>query len=257
MTECVEQRYCINLLPEAWRQSSRNNSQNSSGPWWFLSSFNHDSAMSVNKSKSWHNRFKDGHTSVESNERYGRPPSTCHNDVIIEELKTSIMANRHLRVREIGDELGISKDSAHAILMQDLGMRRVSAKFVPRLLSEEQKQVCLDIAQDFVANYRWQSQIPEHCNNWRWKLGARVQPWNESSVFAVKTSIIAKTQKGTTSEIQDQGDADCHFWLPRNSAPRIYSRRTNHHKIVLPESSPASSWCNSSQETGFVAIAKF
>ena len=75
---------------------------------------------------------------MESNERSGRP-STCCNDVIIEEAKTLIVTNRRLAVREIGDELGISKDSAHAILTQNLGIRRVSAEFVPRLLSEEQK----------------------------------------------------------------------------------------------------------------------
>ena len=68
----------------------------------------------------------------------------------MEEVKILIMANCCLTVREIGDKLGISKDSAQAILMQDLGMCRVSAKFVPRLLSEEQKRVHLDIAQDLL-----------------------------------------------------------------------------------------------------------
>ena len=86
---------------------------------------------------------------MEGNEHSGRS-STCCNDVIIKEVKTLIMANHCLTVREIGDELGISKDSGHAILMQDLGMRRVSAKFVPRLLSGKQKQVHLDIAQDLL-----------------------------------------------------------------------------------------------------------
>ena len=37
----------------------------------------------------------------------------ANNDVIIEEVKTLMM------VREIGDKLGISKDSAHTILAQD------------------------------------------------------------------------------------------------------------------------------------------
>ena len=75
-------------------------------------------------------------------------PSTCRNDVIMEEVKTLILANCCLTVRENGDKLGISKDSSQAILMQDLGMCRVSAKFVPRLLSEEQKRVHLDNTQD-------------------------------------------------------------------------------------------------------------
>ncbi len=141
MTECVEQRYCIKhcqKLGDSQAETIRK-----------IHRVFGDSAMSVTQIKVWYNRFKDGRTSVESNECSGRP-STCCNDAIIEEVKTLIMANRHLIVREIGDELGISKDSAHAILTQDLGMRRVSAKFVPRLLSEEQKQVRLDIAQDLL-----------------------------------------------------------------------------------------------------------
>ena len=89
---------------------------------------------------------------MESNE-HSRRPLTCHNDVIIKEVKTLIMANHCLTVQEIGDELGISKDSAHGILMQDLGMCRVSAKFVPRLLSKKQK-VHLDNCSGFFANYR-------------------------------------------------------------------------------------------------------
>ena len=45
------------------------------------------------------------------------------------------MVDHRLTVQKVNDELGISKDSAHAISTQDLGMRRVVAKFVPRLLS--------------------------------------------------------------------------------------------------------------------------
>ena len=56
------------------------------------------------------------------------------------------IGRRRLTVREIG-ELGISKDSAHAILTQDLGIRRVAAKFIPKILSQKQ-QVHLEIAQD-------------------------------------------------------------------------------------------------------------
>ena len=79
---------------------------------------------------------------MKSNEYYGRL-STCHNGVIIKEVKTLIMENHCLILWEIGDELGISKDSAHVILAQYLGMCRISAdyflrsrnKFVLTLLS--------------------------------------------------------------------------------------------------------------------------
>ena len=92
--------------------------------------------------KEWYNRFKEGQTSVESDLRSGRP-STCRNEGNINEVNHLIFDNRRLTEREIGDELNSGKDSAHAILTQDLGMQRVAAKFVPRLLSQEQKHFLL------------------------------------------------------------------------------------------------------------------
>ena len=44
------------------------------------------------------------------------------------------MEDRRLAIREVADEVGISRGSANKILTEDLGMRRVAAKFVPKLL---------------------------------------------------------------------------------------------------------------------------
>ena len=52
-----------------------------------------------------------------------------------------------MTVREIAEEVGISQDSAHEILLADLNMRRVAAKFVPKLLSAEQKELRVEVAQ--------------------------------------------------------------------------------------------------------------
>ena len=51
-----------------------------------------------------------------------------------------------MTLREIAEEVGISKDSAHEILHADLNMRRVAAKFVPRLLSAEQEELRVEVA---------------------------------------------------------------------------------------------------------------
>src|SRR5215469_16073365 len=65
-------------------------------------------------------------------------------------LQNLVMADRRLTVREIAEEVGVSKDSAHAILRVDLNMNRVTAKFVPKLLSPEQKDLRVEVAQDFL-----------------------------------------------------------------------------------------------------------
>jgi hypothetical protein len=45
-----------------------------------------------------------------------------------------------LTIREIADELNLSFGTCQAILTQDLGLRRVSAKLVPRLLTQDKTE---------------------------------------------------------------------------------------------------------------------
>ena len=51
--------------------------------------------------------------------------------------------------------MGISTGSVHSILTEDLNLRRVSAKFVPKLLMEQQKELRKEISEDMldVANH--------------------------------------------------------------------------------------------------------
>jgi histone-lysine N-methyltransferase SETMAR len=106
-------------------------------------------AMGVTQIKEWYNRFKNDRTSVDSDQRTDRP-STSRNPDVINKVRSLIMEDHRLTVQEIANDIVISDGSAHAILTDDLGMRRVAAKFVPKLLSCEQKEFRLDIAQDML-----------------------------------------------------------------------------------------------------------
>jgi hypothetical protein len=55
-----------------------------------------------------------------------------------------------LTVQEIADEVGISTGSAHSVLTEDLHMYRVVAKFVPKLLSQKQQQLRLEVMRDML-----------------------------------------------------------------------------------------------------------
>jgi DNA-directed RNA polymerase specialized sigma24 family protein len=48
------------------------------------------------------------------------------------------LEDRRLTIREIADEVGISTGSAHSVVTEYLHMYREVAKFVPKLLSQEQ-----------------------------------------------------------------------------------------------------------------------
>ena len=81
--------------------------------------------------------------SVESEACSGRP-TTNPNKEVIEKVLPIVMEDCRLTLRKIVEEVGISRGSVHSILTEDLCMRRVSAKFIPKLL----KELYVEIAQD-------------------------------------------------------------------------------------------------------------
>jgi len=67
---------------------------------------------------------------------------------MIAKVRTIVRNNRRLTVREIADDCGVSVGSCDAILTDDLHMKRVCAKFVPRLLTDDQREQRQTIARD-------------------------------------------------------------------------------------------------------------
>ena len=141
MSGCIEQRYCIKIcqkLSDTQVQTIQKTQQ----------AFG-DEAMGITQIKEWYKRLKQGETSVESKPWSGRP-STSRNDELIAKFRRIMMEECRITINEIAGEVGISTGSAHTTLTEDLAMRRVSAKFVPKLLVEQQKQLRLEIAQDLL-----------------------------------------------------------------------------------------------------------
>ncbi|UYV74842.1 hypothetical protein LAZ67_12001281 [Cordylochernes scorpioides] len=97
--------------------------------------------------------FSEGREDVNDEERAGRP-STSTTDEKINEVEKTILANRRITVREVAEDLNISIGSCHSIFINDLGMRRVAAKFVPKLLNCDQKQHRMNIANEMLDSVR-------------------------------------------------------------------------------------------------------
>ncbi|UYV81581.1 hypothetical protein LAZ67_20001589 [Cordylochernes scorpioides] len=101
----------------------------------------------------WYKMFSEGREDVNDEELAGRP-STSTTDEKINEVEKMILANRRITVREIAENLNISTGSCHSIFINDLGMRRVAAKFVPKLLNSDQKQHRMNIANEMLDSVR-------------------------------------------------------------------------------------------------------
>ncbi|UYV73875.1 hypothetical protein LAZ67_11001236 [Cordylochernes scorpioides] len=101
----------------------------------------------------WYKMFSEGREDVNDEERAGRP-STSTTDEKINEVEKMILANRRITVREVAEDLNISIGSCHSIFINDLGMRRVAAKFVPKLFNYDQKQHRMNIANEMLDSVR-------------------------------------------------------------------------------------------------------
>ena len=98
-----------------------------------------DNAMSAVQIKVWHKRFKDGWEFVESDARSGRP-ATSRTPENVERVGAAINKDQRLAVWEPEADLRIPKTTVSEILMRDLGMKHIVAKFILWLLLPEQKE---------------------------------------------------------------------------------------------------------------------
>ena len=105
--------------------------------------------MSQTQCFEWYSPFKTGRTSMDEDPRSGQP-STSTDDVHIDAVRDLILQNRHLTIREIAEDVGISFGSCQAILTEKLNMHRVAAKFVPCVLTEDQKANRVNISQELL-----------------------------------------------------------------------------------------------------------
>jgi hypothetical protein len=141
MTEKVEQRSCIKFCQKLGHSYSETYD--------IIEKAFGNEAMGRTQVKVWFRWFKEGQTSIESDECSGRP-STSRNPVMIDKEHSAVLDNRTITIRELSDELVLSFGLVQSILTENLGMKRVSAKFVPKLLTVVQKETRLAVARDLL-----------------------------------------------------------------------------------------------------------
>ena len=106
-----------------------------------------DDALGHTQVYEWFGRFKRGQMSLEDLPRSGRPP-TARTGENVQEIEECVMADRRRTIEEVADLTGVCKTSCFKIITEDLGLRRVSAKMVPRLLTPEQKETRVEMCRE-------------------------------------------------------------------------------------------------------------
>jgi len=126
-------------------------------------------AMSRARCFEWHASFKRGRTSLEDDERSGRP-STSSTPKNVETIRRLVHEDRQRTIKDIATIVNVSYGTVQTILTCDLNIHRVAAKFVLRLLTLQQKEhrvaICQKLRQRAVDDPSFMSRVITGDESW-------------------------------------------------------------------------------------------
>lgn len=108
-----------------------------------------DSALSYSQVSRWLKAFKEGRGEVHDEQRSGRP-STSKTDNNVARVRQLLDSDRRLSIRMVANELNLSSTVVFRIVTEDLAMRKVCAKLVPKVLSDDEKTNRAEISSELL-----------------------------------------------------------------------------------------------------------
>lgn len=88
----------------------------------------------------WAKKFKGGLSVIKDGHRSGRPKSSV-TDKHVAAVKALVEEDGRYTVKYMANSVGISEGSVHEILSKKLGLKKVCARWVPHLLTKDQKKM--------------------------------------------------------------------------------------------------------------------
>jgi histone-lysine N-methyltransferase SETMAR len=111
-----------------------------------------DSSPLFSTIKKWAAELKLGHTRLEDEPHEGHPKSATTPEVI-EQVHDIVLDDQQMRVREIAETIGISKERVGYILHEELDMEKFCLRWVPRLLTADQKRTRMKISEQYLEHF--------------------------------------------------------------------------------------------------------
>jgi len=109
-----------------------------------------DDAPSYATIYQWIAEFKRGRESTKDARCSGRPVEACTEENV-QHVNDMLMTDRRLTVRYVAECLKLSYGTTHHIVTDILGYNKVCARWVPRMLTPENKQARLTTSRSAVA----------------------------------------------------------------------------------------------------------
>ena len=123
------------------------------------------SAPSYAQVKFWVGEFKCSRTSLEDEARSGRPLDATDEEMC-KKVWDLVYSVRRIQVEEIAQALGISHGSVSTILHDPLGMRKLTARCVPKSLSDEQMATTASVCSALLKRFRSKDDFLLHLLTW-------------------------------------------------------------------------------------------
>ena len=162
-----------------------------------------DSSTSKTRVFEWHKRFTEGREDVEDDPKSGKP-CTSTTDINIEKVWQLVRSDRRLTIRITANKVGMDKETVHIFLVDTLGMRKVCAKMVPRLLTKEQRaqrlNACRGILQQMKNSWKTSSQETSH--------GSFNMIRKQNTELSVKKCVFAQTKESLHATFTSESDVD-------------------------------------------------
>ena len=87
----------------------------------------------------WHKRFKEGRESLRDDERCGRSREVRTSEMI-GQINDFMNRDRRVSIETLSAQFNVSVGAVHKIIREELKIRKICAKFVPRVLREDQRE---------------------------------------------------------------------------------------------------------------------
>ena len=145
MQRNIEQRYAIKFCVKLGKSGSETVEM--------LKKAFGDEVLSQSQVYKWYQAFKNGRQSVEDEPRDGRP-STSTTDDHIAGVRDVLNSDRRLSVRLIAETVGLPKTNVYRIITEQLQMRKICAKLVPKVLTPDNKDIRLAISHEMLDRVR-------------------------------------------------------------------------------------------------------
>jgi hypothetical protein len=174
-----------------------------------------------------HRRFLGGREDVED-ERRGHPV-TMKTDENVDKVRTLVRNDRLLSIRMIAEELNVDKETIRQILTENLKMKTVCTKMVPKNLSKDQKlnreEMCQNVLEKTEEDPDFLNSVVTCDETWLFQYGPETK--RQSIQWKTTRSPRPKKARMSKSKIRQCSSFSSIF----NDS--VHTTRSNHESDVL------------------------